>query len=243
MELDGRVVVITRGISEIGLALAAQCQKEGAIVVLSDTNEKSLLKIADETGIIPIAGDTTQPPDIKSLVDKTRHRFGRIDLFVSNAWLDTLGTSFSNGGDWNASCQSGLLSQMYAVKYLLPQMINRKNGYFLNVIPATGLFAEYNLGMYSTLKHPSLSFAERMAATYGNVGVKVSVFCSEPFETEVDETVTNNKCDALKLQNLAEQVIMGIRQEQFMIFFRNKGKTNIYQHELLHYEMYGKMRA
>ena len=104
MELDGRVVVITRGISEIGLALAARCQKEGAIVVLSDTNEKSLLKIADETGEIPIAGDTTQPPDIKSLVDKTRHRFGRIDLFVSNASLDTFGTSFPNGRDCNASC-------------------------------------------------------------------------------------------------------------------------------------------
>src|SRR4030095_7618662 len=124
MELDGRVVIITRGISGIGLALAARCQKEGAMVVLCDTNEKSLFKIADETGLIPIAGDTTQPPDIKSLVDKTRHRFGRIDLFVSNAWLDPLGASFSNGRNWDASCQSGLLSQMYAVKYMLPQMIN-----------------------------------------------------------------------------------------------------------------------
>ena len=244
MELDGRVVVITMAISEIGLALAARCQKEGAMVVLSDTNEKGLLKIADETGVIPIAGDTTHPPDIKGLVDKTRRRFGRIDLFVSNASMGTLDTSFSEGRDWNASCQSGLLSQMYAVKYMLPQMINRKNGYFLNVIPATGLFAEYNLGMYSTLKHPSLSFAERMAAIYGNLGIKVSVVCSEPFVAEVDETVTNNKCDAFKLQNLAEQVIAGIRQEQFMIFLHNKSKTtNTYQHQLLHYGMYGNMRA
>src|SRR4030095_5001785 len=241
MELDGRVVIITRGISGIGLALAARCQKEGAMVVLSDTNEKGLLKIADETGVIPIAGDTTHPPDIKSLVDKTRYRFGRIDLFVSNASLGTLDTNFSEGRNWNASCQSGLLSQMYAVKYMLPQMINRKNGYFLNVIPATGLFDEYNLGMYSTLKHPSLSFAERRAATYANTGVKVSVLCFEPFVTEVDEPVTNNKCDAVKLQNLAEQAIVGIRQEQFMIFLHNNYKsktTNTYQHELLHYEMY-----
>jgi NAD(P)-dependent dehydrogenase (short-subunit alcohol dehydrogenase family) len=244
MELDGRVVVITRGISEIGLALAVRCQKEGAMVVLSDTNEKSLLKIAEETSVIPIAGDTTQPADIKSLVDKTMHRFGRIDLFVSNASLGTLGTGFSNGRDWNASCQSGLLSQMYAVKYMLPQVINRKNGYFLYLIPSTGLFTEYSLDMYSTLKHPTLSFAERMAARYGNVGIKVSVFCSEPFVTELDKTVTNNKCDAVKLQNLAEQVIVGIRQEQFMIFFHNKSKTtNTYRHELQHYEMYGNMRA
>ena len=244
MELDGRVVVITKGISEIGLALAAGCQQEGAIVVLSDTNEKSLLKIAEETSVIPIAGDTTQPADIKRLVDKTMHRFGRIDLFVSNASLCTLGSGYSKGRDWNASCQSGLLSQMYAVKYMLPQWINRKNGYFLNVIPATGLFGEYNLGMYSTLKHPSLSFAERMAAIYGNAGVKVSVFCSEPLVRNVDETVTNNKCDAVKLENLAGQVIEGIRQEQFMIFSHIKSKTpNTYQQDLLHYEMYGKMRA
>jgi len=232
MELDGRVVVITKGISEIGLALAARCQKEGAIVVLSDTNEKTLLKIADETGITPIAGDTTHPPDIKSLVDKTTHRFGRIDLFVSNASPGPLGTSFSNGSDWNASC---LLSQMYAVKYMLPQMINRKNGYFLNLIPATGLFAEYDLGMYSTLKHPLLSFAERMAASYGHVGVKVSVFCSELFITDV-AIVTQNKCAVVNLQNLAGQIIEGIRHEQFIMFLHNKCKaTNIYQHELVHY--------
>jgi len=244
MELNGRVVVITRGTSEIGLALAARFQNEGAIVIVSDKNEKSLIKIADEIDAIPIAGDTTWPPDIKSLVDKTRHRFGRIDLFVSNACPETLSTSFSNGNEWTDCCKIDLLSQMYAVKYMLPQMINRKNGYFLNMIPVTGLFAEYNLGMYSTLRHPSLSFAERMAATYRNVGVKISVVCSEPFLTKVDGTVTNNKCDAVKLQNLAEQVIAGIRQEQFMIFLHNKSKTtNTYQHELLQYEMYGKRRA
>ena len=244
MELDGRVVVVTRGITEIGLALAAGCQKEGAIVVLSDTNEKGLLKIAEETGIIPMAGSTTQPPDIKSLVDKTMHRFGRIDLFVSNESLCSSHTSFSNGKEWNACCQSGLLSQMYAVKYMLPQWVNRKNGYFLTVIPATGLFAEYNLGMYSTLKHPSLSFAERMAATYGNVGVKVSLFCFEPSVTGLGETITNNRCSAATLQNLAEQLMVGIRQEQFMICLQKRSKTiNTYQHQLLHHEMYGNIRA
>ena len=144
MELDGRVVVITRGISEIGLALAARCQNEGAIVILSDTNEKGLLKIAEETGAIPIAADTTWPPDIKRIVDKTRHRLGRIDLFVSNACPDTLRTSFSNGKEWNDSCQRDLLSQMYAVKYMLPQMINRKSGYFLNVIPANKQVIQFN---------------------------------------------------------------------------------------------------
>jgi NADP-dependent 3-hydroxy acid dehydrogenase YdfG len=243
MELDGRVVVITRGISEIGLALAARFQEEGAIVVLSDTNEKSLYKIADETGAIPIACDSRWPPDIKRIVDKINHRLGRIDLFVSNACRETLGASFSNGKEWNDCCQSDLLSQMYAVKYMLPQMINRKNGYFLNVIPTTGLFNEYNLGMYSTLKHPSLSFAERMAATYKNAGVKVSVVCSEPFLTKVDETVTNNKCDAVKLQDLAEQVIVGIRQEQFMIFSQKIKATNSHHNDLISYKTYGSLRA
>jgi NAD(P)-dependent dehydrogenase (short-subunit alcohol dehydrogenase family) len=243
MELAGRVVVITRGISEIGLALAVRCQEEGAIVVLSDKNEKSLIKIADETGAIPIAGDTTWPPDIKRLIDKINHRFGRIDLFVSNACPETLRTVFSNGNEWDDCCQSDLLSQMYAVKYMLPQMINRKNGYFLNIIPATGLFAEFNLGLYSTLKHPSLSFAERMAAAYKNVGVKVSVVCFEPFLTKIDETVISNKCDAVKLQDLAEQVVLGIRQAQFMIFSKKIKATNSHHNDLIRYKTYGNLRA
>lgn len=230
MKLDGRVVVVTRGVSELGLALASGCQKEGAAVVLCDKNERSLLRLAKETGATAIAGNSTHPADIKTLIDRTMHRFGRIDLFVSNEPVGTLGAGFSNDREWNSSLQPGLLSQMHAVKYMLPQWLNRKHGYFLVAVPETGLFTEYNLGNYSTLKHPSLSFAERMSDLYGNLGLKVSVFCFESPATTGDEVMIEGAEYPDKVLDMADQIIEGIQEQKFMIRFQRKSKPISGQH-------------
>ena len=242
MELDGRVAVITRGTTGIGMGLAIRFMELGATVVIVDSNEKLLVKKATETGAVAIAADMTNRSDIKNLVDKTTRRFGRIDLFISNTSSAALGDHVISQKDWNHYWQSDAMSQMYAAKYVLPQMICRRSGYLINMVPLVGLQAEFRSEMYSTLTHPSLSFSERMLAVYANTGIKVSVICSDCFVLPVDENETINQPDAFKLNNLADQVVRGIRREQFMIFTHVKNR-NSYQGELNNHDTQRRMRA
>jgi NAD(P)-dependent dehydrogenase (short-subunit alcohol dehydrogenase family) len=217
MELDGTVAVVTRGTSGIAVALAERFAALGSIVVLSDKNEEALLKRAFECGATGIAADTSCKAGIRNLIDKAIHRFGRIDLFVSNASFAGLGNLFTSEKDWNQCWQSDTMAQMYAARYTLPQMIRQRNGYLLNMMPATGLFGEFQSELYSTLTHPSLSFAKRMATNYRAAGIKVSVFCSNSLPSIARDSFVNTPVDTQTLRDLADTIVTGVQQEQFMI--------------------------
>ena len=217
MELDGSVAIVTKGTSGIAVALAERFAALGSVVILSDKNEEALLKRAYECGATGIAADITCKAGIKDLIDKTIHRFGRIDLFVSNASYAGLGNLFTSEKDWNQCWQSDTMAQMYAARYTLPQMIRQRNGYLLNMIPATGLFAEFQSELYSTLTHPSLSFATRMAVNYRAAGIKVSVFCSNSLLCTARDPFVKTLVDAQTLRDFTDNIVAGVQQEQFMI--------------------------
>ena len=174
MQFKRKIVVITGGANKFGRALANRLIQEGARVLISDTDEEGLKKIASRTGATVIVANFRQKTELKLLIDKAICIFGRIDVFISNAIIEEL---FLSEGDKAIRWHLNVMAQMYTAKYVLPQMINRGSGYFVNTIPANGLLDEFHLPFYSTIKHPALSFAERLAAAHKNAGIKVSVLC------------------------------------------------------------------
>src|SRR5262245_46718246 len=87
MNVKDKVAVVTGGASGIGLALATRFAQEGAHVVLSDLRQDASDRAAAPIGAYAVAADVGHEADIKHLVDATIERFGRIDLFVSNAGI------------------------------------------------------------------------------------------------------------------------------------------------------------
>jgi NAD(P)-dependent dehydrogenase (short-subunit alcohol dehydrogenase family) len=217
MELEGKVVVITRGTNEVGLPLAARFLEQGALVVLADKNERKLAEKASAIGAIGIKADATQQLDIKSLVNKATRMLGRIDLFVSNISFREKVHWFTSESERNQYWHTEVMAQMYAAKHVLPQMINRGNGYLLNMVPDRGLQDEFRSDIYSTLNHPALGFAERMAAIYRPSGIKVSLLCLDTLKAMVGDSN-----DAGHSRNLADVVVDGIQKEQFMISANTK---------------------
>src|SRR6185437_16753315 len=87
MNVKDKVAVVTGGASGIGLVLCARFAREGAHVVLSDLDEEACNRHAAPIGALPVAADVGREEDIEHLVKATIERFGRIDLFVSNAGI------------------------------------------------------------------------------------------------------------------------------------------------------------
>ena len=206
MQFKRKIVVITGAANKFGQALADRFIEEGARVVISDISEDELKKIALRTGATAIVANFRQKTELKLLVDKAICIFGRIDVFISNAIIEELEELFLSEGDKAIRWHLNVMAQMYAAKYVLPQMINRGSGYFVNTIPANGLLDEFHLPFYSTIKHPALSFAERLAAAHKNAGIKVSVLC-----------VSGIKKPAVPPSILANRVIDAIRTGKFII--------------------------
>ncbi|MVT09432.1 SDR family oxidoreductase [Chitinophaga tropicalis] len=237
MKSQGKIIVVTGGASGIGLAMAKRFIAEGATVIISDINEKALIEKAQETGATPIAANVSKEEDVRSLVEKATGLFGRIDVFVSNAGVARFGDVDASEEQWDFSWHVNVMSQVYAAKYVLPQMLERGEGYLINTASAAGLLVEFHSVLYSTTKHASIGLAEWLAATYRDRGIRVSVVCPGPVRTPMAAGVAAMQEDALEPEELVDMVIKAMDKEIFMVSSHEK-IWKLYQVKGQDYEKY-----
>ncbi|PZR25408.1 MAG: short-chain dehydrogenase [Citrobacter freundii] len=222
MELKNKKAVITGGASGIGLTLAKKFIAEGVSVCISDINEAAVKEKAAEIGANYVVANVGIEEDVKRLVEEATRQLGQIDVFVANAGIAKHGGIESSAKDWQLTLDVNLLSQVYAAKYVLPQMVERKSGYIVNTASAAGLIVEFHSVMYSTSKHACVGLSEWLAATYKDDGIGVSVLCPGPVKTPMAAGVAAMKEDSLDPEEVADLVINAIAKNQFMISTHEK---------------------
>jgi NAD(P)-dependent dehydrogenase (short-subunit alcohol dehydrogenase family) len=87
--LDGKVAVITGGVTGMGLATAETFVREGAKVVIGDIQDEAGQKVVDGLGDNALYhhADVTSEDDVEGLIAAAVEKFGRIDTLFSNAGL------------------------------------------------------------------------------------------------------------------------------------------------------------
>jgi 3-oxoacyl-[acyl-carrier protein] reductase len=92
MAFSGKVALITGGSKGIGRAAAEQLAAQGALVAINYSSDS---KAADEVvaalggaeKALAIKADAGSMSDVKSMVEQTVAKFGKIDILVPNAGL------------------------------------------------------------------------------------------------------------------------------------------------------------
>jgi len=89
VKLEGKVAVITRENSGIGLATAQEFKAQGAEVVIFGRPQKTLEDAVQAIGsrTFAVQGDVTHLADLDRLYQKTVERFGKVDILVVNAGI------------------------------------------------------------------------------------------------------------------------------------------------------------
>lgn len=226
MRLAGKVVVVTGGASGIGKGLCERFHAEGArAVVVADLDEARAREVATAIGGDAFALDVRNESQIVSLVAEVESRHGRIDLFCSNAGILALdgepwwATSAPND-TWQAMWEIHVMAHVWAARACLPGMLARGEGYFLNTVSAAGLLNQIGDAAYSTTKHAAIGFAEALAITHGDDGIRVSVLCPQAVATPMlgnSDGGTAGVDGILSVEQVAEEVVQGLDSEQFLI--------------------------
>jgi NAD(P)-dependent dehydrogenase (short-subunit alcohol dehydrogenase family) len=219
MNVKDKVAVVTGGASGIGLALCTRFAQEGAHVVLSDLDQAACNRHAGPIGAFPVAADVGREQDIEHLVAATVERFGRIDLFVSNAGIAIDGGIDTPTDKWQKIININMMSEIWAAKYAIPHMLAQGSGYLLNVASAAGLLVIFDTVSYTVTKHAAIGFTEWLAATYDDQGIGVSVLCPAAVLTPIlaGKEDTPEGQDAISTDRLADIVIEGLAAERFLI--------------------------
>jgi len=227
MDVAGKVVVVTGGANGIGKALCERFQAEGAkVVVVVDLEEDNAQRVADAIGGEAFGVNVRNEEQLLSMVKDVESRHGSIDMFCSNAGIIAgdgepwWATSASND-TWQAMWDVHVMAHIYAGRACLPGMIERGSGYFLNTVSAAGLLNQIGDAAYSTTKHAALGFAEALAITHRDDGIKVSALCPQAVSTRMiggsKDGGSAGVDGVLTPEQVADEVILGLAAEQFLI--------------------------
>src|SRR5262245_28054040 len=239
MQIQGKVVIVTGGSNGIGRALCHKFAAAGAkAVVVADIDREAGLKVANEIKQTPggfAHCNVANEKDVKNLVDSITDAMGQVDIFCSNAGIGVAGGEEAPDRDWQRSWEVNLMAHVYAARAVLPQMLQRKEGYLVQTVSAAGLLTQIGSAPYSVTKHAALSFAEWLAVTYGDQGLRVSALCPQGVRTNM---LFNAELGggafllegALEPEQVATDVIKAVTEERFLIlphpevakYFQNK---------------------
>ena len=233
-----KVAVVTGGGHGIGRALCRRLARHGAHVIVADIEQDAAGKVAGELGGTGVGVDVSSEEDLVAMIDRVEAEIGPIDLFLSNAGVGygdgQSGAASREGGmrpaddRWAASWNVNVMAHVYAARELIPRMINRGGGYLVSVASAAGLLSQIGDAAYSATKHASVAFAESLAITHGDEGIKVSVVCPQAVATRLigieDDSDTieggfggNDVDGILSAEEVADCVVDGMLEGRFLI--------------------------
>jgi NAD(P)-dependent dehydrogenase (short-subunit alcohol dehydrogenase family) len=236
MQVKNKVILVTGGGNGIGAALCRRFKEESARgIAVVDIDAEGARLVAEEIGGTALVADVSVEADVVRVVQETEKQHGPIDLFCSNA-----GVAFKDepGGKatscpnekWQKAWEINVMAHVYAARAVLPGMIARGEGYLLNTVSAAGLLNQIGSAPYSTTKHAAIGFAESLAITHGDAGIKVSVICPQAVATQMLADAEDGGPQAvdgiLTPEQVAASVIAGLAQETFLIL--PHGRVRLY---------------
>ena len=222
MEIRDKVVVVTGGASGIGAGMAERFAREGARgVVVADLDLERAQGVARGIGsqAVALRCDVSREADIQELVRQARERFGRIDVYFSNAGiLGRLGGLELEDALWDKMWQVHGMAHVWAARAVIPEMVERGEGYFLVTASAAGLLNIVESAPYGVTKHAAVAIAEWLRIAYGRRGVRVSCLCPQSVQTDMtrDGTGSAGINGVLTPAQVAEVVVQTMREERFL---------------------------
>ncbi len=221
MNLKDKIIVITGAASGIGAAMARRFSEAGAKhVICADRDLAGAQAVAADIGGTAIQTDVSSEADITSLIETVENDIGPIALFVSNAGIIMEGGVEVTDNDWQKIWDINVLAHIRAARIMVPKMLARGGGYILSTASAAGLLAQIGSAPYSVTKHAAVSFAEWLAITHGDEGLKVSVLCPQGVATAMTadiDTSTVAKDGMLTAEAVAQITLDAIEEERFLI--------------------------
>lgn len=216
----GAQVVVTGGGSGIGAALCRAFARAGSRVVVADLDPDRAGAVAAECGGLTVSCEVADPASLAALIARAEED-GPVDLFVSNAGITERGDMSVARSAWQRVWDVNVMAHVEAARLLMPRMLERGRGHFLNVASAAGLLSQFD-APYAVSKHGAVAFAEWLAITYGPRGVGVSCLCPGGVDTPLLRAESPARQEALgeglmTPDEVARITLDGLAEGRFLI--------------------------
>ena len=135
MSLKGKVAVVTGGNSGIGKAVALELANQGASIVIdfiahpeaTEELERQIIALGDQA--IGVQADVGQVADLQRLIETAVAKFGRVDVMVNNAGVETRTSVLdTTEAQYDKVLDINLKSAFFGTQLAAKQMIKQGGG-------------------------------------------------------------------------------------------------------------------
>jgi NAD(P)-dependent dehydrogenase (short-subunit alcohol dehydrogenase family) len=186
------VVLITGALTGIGRATAIAFAKEGARIAVSGRREEAGQALAAELraeGVQAefLRADVRFEADVRSLVDQTVARFGRIDIAVNNAGTEgQLGPIVDQSAEnYETTFATNVLGTLLSVKHEMRIMLAQGSGSIVNLSSIAGRVGIPGAAVYVASKHAVEGITKSAALEGAATGVRVNAVAPGPVQTDM----------------------------------------------------------
>ncbi|MEP6740016.1 MAG: SDR family oxidoreductase [Caldimonas sp.] len=182
---EGKVALVTGGNSGIGLAVARGLVAEGARVVVSGRNAKTVAAAVAELGdaALGVTADVSRLAEIDRLIAATKEfAGGHLDIVFPNAGIATFGPlAATTEAQWDELMNANLKGVYFTVQRALALM-GEGGAIVLNASVAAGK-GNPTGSLYGASKAGVRSLGRTLAAELVTRGIRVNVVSPGPIET------------------------------------------------------------
>lgn len=226
MNISGRIAVVTGAAGGIGSAIVRALIANGAkLVVATDLNEAAI-QTSDK--IIARHLDVANEAQTKALVEEIEKLHGPVDFWFANAGVANGGGPEAPDSMWMLQWNVNVMAHVYATRALLPGWLSRGEGHLVTTASMAGILSTVGDGVYAATKHAAVGYAEWLAFTYGDKGIRVSCVCPGAVDTDMlrgsgdgdaeKAAATIGGGDVATPAAAAAAVIAGVTEDRFLIY-------------------------
>lgn len=191
-----KVAIVSGGSRGIGASIVETLASSGFNVVLNYrfSADKANNIASKFSNVVTFQADVSDHAQVKSLVDFTISKFGRIDLLVNNAGIDFINTlSDTSDSDFDKVLKNNLYSAFYLSKEVSPYMINAKSGLIINISSIWGIVGASCEMAYSVSKAGLDAMTKSLAKELGPSNIRVNSIAPGIIDTDMNSFLSKEE--------------------------------------------------
>src|SRR6476660_4393711 len=184
------VVLITGALTGIGRATALAFAREGASLVVSGRRDDVGVALVTELRALGVEAefvnaDVRHEDDVRTLIDKTVARFGRLDVAVNNAGTEGKPGPLTEQSteSYAATFDTNVLGTLLSMKHELRVMRAQGSGSIINISSTYGHEGGAGASVYAGSKHAVEGMTKSAALEAASSGVRINAVAPAPIET------------------------------------------------------------